>query len=52
LAVKNAAAEYRKRIRKEKDMERHITVPVVKEENTGFKSRRLCISYGSYLYRP
>ena len=23
-----------------------------KGRNTGFKSRRLCISYGSYLYRP
>jgi len=43
LAVKNAAAEYRKRIRKEKDMERHITVPVVKEEIQDLRA-------GDYVY--
>jgi hydrolyase, tartrate beta subunit/fumarate domain protein, Fe-S type len=41
--VKNAAAEYRKRIRKEKDMERHITVPVAKE---GIQDLRA----GDYVY--
>lgn len=43
MAVKNAAAEYRKRIRKEKDMERHITVPVVKEEIQDLRA-------GDYVY--
>jgi len=43
LAVKNAAVEYRKRIRKEKDMERHITVPVVKEEIQDLRA-------GDYVY--
>ena len=43
MAVKNAAAEYRKRIRKEKDMERHITVPVVKEEIEDLRA-------GDYVY--
>ena len=41
--VKNAAAEYRKRIRKEKDMERHITVPVAKEEIQDLRA-------GDYVY--
>ena len=43
MAVKNAAAEYRKRIRKEKDMERHITVPVAKEEIQDLRA-------GDYVY--
>lgn len=43
MAVKNAAVEYRKRIRKEKDMERHITVPVVKEEIQDLRA-------GDYVY--
>lgn len=43
MAVKNAAAEYRKRIRKEKDMERHITVPVTKEEIQDLRA-------GDYVY--
>nr|WP_330376913.1 Fe-S-containing hydro-lyase [Coprococcus comes] len=43
LAVKNAAAEYRKRIRKEKNMERHITVPVAKEEIQDLRA-------GDYVY--
>lgn len=43
MAVKNAAAEYRKRIGKEKDMERHITVPVVKEEIQDLRA-------GDYVY--
>ena len=42
-AVKNVAAEYRKRIRKEKDMERHITVPVAKEEIQDLRA-------GDYVY--
>ena len=43
MAVKNAAVEYRKRIGKEKDMERHITVPVVKEEIQDLRA-------GDYVY--
>ena len=43
MAVKNAAAEYRKRIRKEKAKERQITVPVAKEEIQDLRA-------GDYVY--